>query len=383
MQLDLTEVQLRVQAQARRFAKERLAPRAAVRDAQELFPDEELRALGEAGLLGVSVPRTLGGAEAGAVAYALAMMELSAACAATSVSFGVTNMCAELINTFGTATQRARFVPPLTSGRATAGAFALSEAHCGSDAGALRTRAERRGDRWVINGTKQWITSGAAAGVICVWARTSPDGNRGLSCFVMDRQARGVVAGRPEDKCGVRGSQTVALTFEDCEVDDEQRLGALGDGFKLAMSALDGGRIGIASQAVGVGLAAVAAMVSEAHARRARGEAPEGLQRLDFAIADARTRLEAARLLALRAASRKERSLPYTLEASMAKLFASETANRACEEALGAIGLAGCAEGSAVERSFRDARVQTVYEGTSEIQRLVIARTLLAAWAED
>ncbi len=379
MSLQLSETQRLVRDTARQFARDVVAPRARDTDRLERFPDDVYRQMGELGLLGVNVPAAWGGAEAGVVAYSLAMMEISAACASTSVGMAVTNMCAELICQFGTEAQKQRYVTKLTSGEAIAGAFALSEAHAGSDPGAGRTTAVKRGDRWVLNGSKQWITSGAYAGVIVVWARTSNEGNKGLSCFLVEQGTPGLSCGRHEDKMGLRGSNTVPLVFENLELSEDQVLGRLGDGFKLAMVALDGGRVGIASQACGVGRAALDASVRYAKDRQAFGKPIADFQALRFMLADMATQLDASELLTLRAATLKESKQPFTREASMAKLFASETSNRVCDRAVQIHGGYGYIDEFPVERYLRDARVQTIYEGTSEIQRIVIAREILKA----
>lgn len=377
MDFELSETQRLVRDAARTFAKDVVAPKARETDRKELFPAETYRLMGEQGLLGVNVPTEYGGAGAGVVGYALAVMEISEACCSTSVGMCVTNMCAELIMQFGTDVQREKYVRALVSGEAIAGAFALSEPHAGSDPGAGRTTAVKKGDRWVLNGTKQWITSGAHAGVIVVWARTSNDGNKGLSCFIVEKGTPGLLVGRHEDKLGLRGSNTVALTFESCEVPEANLLGRLGDGFKLAMTALDGGRIGIASQAVGTARAAIAASVKYAKERHAFGQAISEFQALRWMLADMKTSTDAAELLALRAAFLKESKQPFTREASMAKLFASETSNRVADRAVQIHGGYGYIDEFPVERYLRDARVQTIYEGTSEIQRIVIAREVL------
>ncbi|WP_163867302.1 acyl-CoA dehydrogenase family protein [Myxococcus eversor] len=374
MNLELTETQTLIRETARKFARERVAPLARELDRQERFPTEIFKELGELGLLGVNIPAKYGGSEAGAVSYALAMMEMAAADASTSVAMAVTNMCAELINAFGTEAQREKYVTRLTSGEAVAGSFALSEPHAGSDPGALMTSAVRRGDSWVINGSKQWITSGAYAGVMVVWARTSPAGNKGLSCFIVEGGTKGLIIGRHEDKMGLRSSNTVALTFEDCVIPAENLLGSEGQGFRLAMVALDGGRIGIASQACGVARAALEATVSYVKDRKAFGQAIGEFQGPRFMIADMKTQIDAAELLTLRAAYMKDQKQPFTREASMAKLFASETSNRVCDKAVQLHGGYGYIDEFPVERYFRDARVQTIYEGTSEVQRMVIAR---------
>ena len=379
MDFELNETQVLVQSTARKFARERVAPGAKQREKDEHFPVELYQEMAELGLLGVNIPAELGGAGAGAVSYALAMMEISAACASTSVGMAVTNMCGELISRFGTEAQSKKHVARLTSGQAVAGAFALSEAHCGSDASALRTTAKRAGKGWVLNGTKQWITSGAYAGVMVVWARTSGTGNKGISCFIVEGGVKGLHVGKHEDKMGLRASNTVPLTFEDCEVPDDALLGKEGDGFKLAMIALDGGRIGIGSQACGVARAALQASVTYAKDRTAFGHPIADFQALRFMMANMATELAAAELLVLRAASMKEAGVPFSREASMAKVFASEMANRTCDKAVQIHGGYGYIDEFPVERYLRDARVQTIYEGTSEIQRVVIARELFKA----
>lgn len=379
MNFDLSETQTLIRDTARKFAREVVAPRARQLDREEIFPVEAYRQMGELGLLGVNVPNEYGGAEAGVVSYSLAVIEIAAACASTSVGMCVTNMCAELICQFGTDAQKKRFVPKLVSGEAVAGAFALSEPHAGSDPGAGTTNAVKKGDRWVINGTKQWITSGAYAGVIVVWARTSNEGNKGLSCFIVEKDTPGLTVGRAEDKMGLRGSNTVPLTFENCEVPEENLLARQGDGFKLAMVALDGGRIGIASQACGVGRAAIEASVKYVKDRHAFGHPIGDFQALRFMLADMTTQQQTAELLTWRAATMKEQKTPFTREASMAKLFASEMSNKVCDKAVQLHGGYGYIDEFPVERYLRDARVQTIYEGTSEIQRIVIAREVIKA----
>ena len=379
MQLELSQTQKLIRDTASRFAREVIAPQARETDRQERFPAAHYAQLAELGLLGVNLPSELGGAEAGVVAYALAMIEVSAACASTSVGMAVTNMAGELINTFGTEAQKQKHVTALTSGKAVVGAFALSEPHAGSDPGALRTRAEKKGNGWVLNGAKQWITSGAYAGVMVVWARTSGEGNRGLSCFIVEGKTPGVHIGKPEDKMGLRGSNTVGLTFENCELPLDALLGNEGDGFKLAMTALDGGRIGISAQACGIARAAIEASIRYAKDRKAFGQPIAEFQALRFMLADMQVQYEAAELLCLRAAFLKESKRPFTREASMAKLFASEMCNRVCDRAVQIHGGYGYLDEFPVERYLRDARVTTIYEGTSEVQRLVIAREVIKA----
>jgi len=377
VELELTETQTLIRDTARKVARERVAPQARTLDREEGFPKEQLQELAGLGLMGVNIPAQYGGAEAGVVAYSLAMMEMAAACASTAVAMAVTNMCAELIYKFGTDAQREKFITRLVSGEAIAGSFALSEPHAGSDPGALRTTAARRGDTWVLNGSKQWITSGAYAGVMVVWARTGGEGNRGLSAFVVEGGTKGLHVGKHEDKMGLRGSNTVGLTFEDCEIPAANLLGKEGEGFRLAMIALDGGRIGIASQACGVARAALEASTRYVKDRKAFGQPISEFQGVRFMLANMAMELQAAELMTMRAAWMKEQGQPFTREASMAKLFASEMAQRACDKAVQLHGGYGYIDEFPVERYLRDARVQTIYEGTSEIQRLVIARETL------
>jgi alkylation response protein AidB-like acyl-CoA dehydrogenase len=371
---ELTETQTLIRDTARKIARERIAPGARERDRSETFPRELYAELAQLGLMGVNLPAQYGGAEAGVVSYALAMMEVSAACASTAVGMAVTNMCGELIYKFGTEAQRAKYLPRLTSGEAIVGAFALSEAHAGSDPGAMRTTAKRRGDVWVINGSKQWITSGAYAGVMVVWARTSGEGNKGISAFIVEGGTQGLIVGKHEDKMGLRASNTVGLTFEDMEIPAENLLGKEGEGFKLAMIALDGGRIGIGSQACGVARAALESAIQYSKDRKAFGQPIGDFQALRFMMADMKVQLSAAELLTFRAAVLKEQGAPFSREASMAKVFASEMSNRVCDKAVQILGGYGYIDEFPVERYLRDARVQTIYEGTSEVQRIVIAR---------
>lgn len=369
---------LLAQATAREVAARVVAPQAAHVDHAGVFPVETLAELARVGLLGVNVPAEYGGLEAGTVGYALAMQEIARADASVSVTMAVTNMVGEILCKFGTPDQKSRYVPRLTSGAATAGAFGLSEPGAGTDAASLRTSAVRRGDRWVLNGSKMWITSGDRAGVIVVYARTDASHKqRGISAFIVEPGFPGFHVGRHEEKTGLRGSSTVSLTFEDCEVPAENLLAAEGMGFTIAMTALDGGRIGIASQAIGIARGAMEAAVRHAASRRQFGEAIGAFGQVQERIADMATRLDAAHLLALRAAALKDAGRRFTLEASMAKLFATESALRICEDAVQLHGGAGYLRGNPAERALRDVRVTSIYEGTSEVQRIVVAREVL------
>jgi len=390
MNFELSEEQRLVEKTAREFATATLAPRAAERDRESRFPEAELHQLGALGLLGVNVPDELGGAQAGAVSYSLALTEIAAADASVAVAMAVTNMVAELIVAFGSDEQKRLYVPRLCSGEAVCGAFALSEPQSGSDAAGMRTTASETADGYRIDGSKLWITSGDRAGVLIVWART--DGGAGLraggkaasgiSAFVVPGNTPGLSPGRPEHKLGLHGSTTVPLTFDGCLVPKSALLGRPGDGFKLAMAALDGGRIGIASQAVGVARAALGAATSYAKERKQFGQALANFQAIQNMLADGATQLEAARWLTLRAAFRKQQGQPYSSQAAMAKLYASEMAGRVCDMALQVHGGYGYTQEFPVERYLRDARVQRIYEGTSEIQRIVIARSLLKEFVD-
>jgi alkylation response protein AidB-like acyl-CoA dehydrogenase len=377
--LDFTETQLLVQKTARDYATRVVAPQAAELDATERFPREALRGLAELGLMAINVPAELGGAGAGVVAYALAMQEIARACASTAVMMSVTNMVGEAIARFGTDAQKALHCPRLASGEYATGSFALSEPDAGSDPGAMRTTARRDGDGWVIDGAKQWITGGSHAGVFIVWARTSPPETsaKGISCFLVEGGAPGLKIGRPEDKMGIRASNTVPLEFDGVRVPADALFGQENGGFKIAMMALDGGRIGISSQALGIARAAMGESVEYAKSRVAFGGPIAAQQAIQWKLADMQASIDAAHLLSMRAAWLKEQGRPFSKEAAMAKVFASEAAVRVCNEAVQIHGGYGYVREFAAERHLRDARVTMIYEGTSEIQRVVIARSVL------
>ena len=389
MHFEPSEEQRLIEQAARQFAAEVLRPKAAERDQKSLFPEAELRKLGELGLLGVNVPEQYGGSQAGVVAYSLALSQVAQADASVSVAMAVTNMVAEVICAFGTEEQKQKYVPRLCSGEAIAGAFALSEPQAGSDAASLKTVAENVDGGYRLTGSKQWITSGDRAGVIVVWARTdggAPADKRnqaaGLSAFLVEGGTPGLTAGRPEHKLGLKGSTTVPLTLDGCFVPDSARLSKEGDGFRIAMVALDGGRIGIASQAVGVGRAALEAALDYSKERKQFDKSLCDFQAIANMLADGGMQLEAAQLLALRAAFLKESGLPYSQKAAMAKLYASEAAGRICDMALQVHGGYGYTQEFPVERYLRDVRVSRIYEGTSEIQRVVIARSVLKEFSD-
>ena len=383
MDLTLSDIQTEIRKVARDYATRVIAPQARAIDEKEMFPKEILKGLGEHGLLAVNVPEELGGSGAGVVSYGLAMQEIAAACASTAVTMAVTNMVGEVIATFGTEEQRTKYCPKLASAEYLAGAFALSEAGAGSDPGAMRTTARDDGDSWVIDGDKQWITSGAHAGVFVVWARTGDPathkGTRGISCFLVEGGTPGLKIGRAEEKMGIRGSNTVPLVFEGMRVPKSALLGQLNGGFKVAMMALDGGRIGISCQAIGIARAALDESVQYAKDRKAFDKPIGEFQATQWKLADMKTELDAAHLLAMRAAYLKETNQTFSREASMAKLFATEAANRIVAHAVQIHGGYGYVRDFPAERHFRDAKVTTIYEGTSEVQRIVIARNVLGS----
>jgi alkylation response protein AidB-like acyl-CoA dehydrogenase len=374
-----TEEQQAIQATAREYAQRALAPKAASRDVSGEFPERELRELGKLGLLGINVPDALGGAEAGAVAYSLALQEIASADASVAVAVGVTNMVAELIAANAHDALVQRWVPRLVAGELVCGAFALSEPEAGSDPAAMRTTATKMPNgNWQLSGAKQWITSGDHSGVMVVWAVTEPGaGHKGISAFVVDGVAKGLSVARIEDKLGLHGSSTAQLVFDGVEVPGDAMLGAPGQGFALAMMALDGGRIGIASQAVGIARFALGEAVRYAGERKTFGQPIIKHQAIGNMLADAATWLDGASLMTLRAAFLKEKKQPFSREAAMAKLFASEHAWKICDIALQVHGGYGYVRDFPVERALRDVRVTRIYEGTSEIQRLVIARALV------
>jgi alkylation response protein AidB-like acyl-CoA dehydrogenase len=389
MDFQPSEEQLLVQRTARDFAERVLIPKAAERDQSGEFPELEMQELGKLGLLAISVPEELGGAGMGPVAYSLALQEIARGDASVAVAMSVTNMVGELIANNGTPAQREQWNPKLASGQLISGSFALSEPEAGSDPAALRTTATKTATGWVLNGTKQWITTGDHAGVIIVWAVTEPGaGHKGISAFVVPgpgyassnpdvHPPKGLVVARLEDKLGLRASSTAQLVFDNVEVTDEAMLGPPGRGFALAMLALDGGRIGISSQAIGIARGALEAAVRYAGERQTFGQPIIKHQAVGNMLADAATWLDASTLMTLRAAYLKEIAQPFSQQAAMAKLFSTEHAWKICDIALQVHGGYGYVKDFPVERALRDVRVTRIYEGTSEIQRIVIARGLI------
>jgi alkylation response protein AidB-like acyl-CoA dehydrogenase len=373
----LSADQREIQALAREVAEAEIAPHAADWDREHRFPRELVAKLGELGLMGVCVPEEYGGAGADFVAYILVLEELSRADAGVGVTVAVHTSAVSLpILAFGSEEQRARFVPPLARGEAL-GAFALTEAEAGSDAGSLRTAATPDGDGWRISGAKQWITNGSHASTFLAFARTDPDqaGARGVSAFLLD--ASHVRVTREEEKLGLNSSSTADLVLEDAHVPGDRLLHERGKGFTVAMATLDGGRIGIAAQAVGIAQAAYDVARAYALERRQFGSRIGDFQAVQWKLADMATEIDAARLLVYRAAWRKEQGLSHTAEGAKAKLYASEMARRQTAEAIQVLGGYGYTREFPVERYYRDAKITEIYEGTSEIQRLVIARELL------
>ena len=383
MDFQLTEAQRLIRDTVREFADKELAPIAGELDRLKRFPDKPLQRLAELGVLGMTMPPEYGGAGADAVSGCLALMEISRACASTAVAVSLHNtLTCEIIYRFGTGDQRRRYLPALCRGEIL-GAFSLTEPTSGSDAASLRTTARLRGDHYVLNGTKTFVTNGSRAGVIILFASTDParDAN-GITAFLVEPSFPGFRVGKREEKMGLRASDTAELVLEDCLVPVEHRIGQEGEGFKIALAALAYGRAGIAAQAVGIAQACLDASIRYAKERRQFGRPIGQFQAIQWKLAGMATEIEAARLLTLRAATLKDRGLPCTGESSMAKLFASEVANRAAVEAVQIHGGYGYLQDFPVERYLRDARVLTIYEGTSEIHRLIISRHLLApsAW---
>lgn len=373
----LTEEQDQIREAARAFAEERLAPGAALRDRESRFPRAELTEMGELGFLGMLVPEAHGGSETGIVAYALALEEIAAADGACSTIMSVHSSvgCVPILR-YGNDDQKARFLPKLASGE-WIGGFALTEPQAGSDAANLRTRARRAGDHYVIDGAKQFITSGRNGQVIIVFAVTDPAaGKKGISAFIVPTDTPGYEVVRVEDKLGLHSSDTCALAFTEMRVPVENRLGAEGEGYRIALSNLEGGRIGIAAQSVGMARGAYQAALAYARARITFGKPIAEHQAIGFMLADMATQIDAARLLVLRAAALREAGKPCLTEASMAKLFASEMAEKVCSAAIQIHGGYGYLSDYPVERIYRDQRVTQIYEGTSEVQRMVIARGL-------
>ncbi|KVH03930.1 MULTISPECIES: acyl-CoA dehydrogenase family protein [Burkholderia] len=372
-----TEDQRMIRDAARAFATERLAPNAAQWDHDAHLPDAIVAQLGELGLLGMIVPQELGGSYTDYVAYALAMEEVAAGDAACATMMSVHNSvgCGPILG-FGTPAQKDRWLADMAAGRVI-GAFCLTEPQAGSEANNLRTRAELRDGKWVLNGAKQFVTNGQRAGVAIVFAMTDPEaGKRGISAFLVPTDTPGFIVGKPEKKMGIRASDTCPITFENCAIPEENLLGNRGEGLKIALSNLEGGRIGIAAQALGIARAAFDKARRYAGERVQFGKPIAEHQAIQQKLADMAVQINAARLLVHHAAKLRTAGLPCLSEASQAKLFASEMAERVCSDAIQIHGGYGYLADYEVERHYRDARITQIYEGTSEVQRMVIARQL-------
>jgi butyryl-CoA dehydrogenase len=378
VRLELTDEQRMVQGLARDFAEGEVKPVAAACDREGRFPHATVKRMGELGFMGIAVPEKLGGGGADTLAYVLALEEIAVACASHAVVMSVNGslVCDPLLR-HGTSEQHERFLAPLASGRGL-GCFALTEPQAGSDATNQATRARRDGEHYVLTGRKAFVTNGREATVALVFAQTdAARAHRGISAFLVEKGTPGFLVPKVEDKLGLRASDTAEFVFEECRVPAANRLGAEGEGFRIALKALDGGRIGIAAQAVGIARAAVEASVAYARERRAFGVPIGQHQMIQWMLADMATSVDAARLLMWRAATLKDASRPYGTAAAMAKLFASETAMRVTTDAIQVHGGYGYIKEYPVERFFRDAKITQIYEGTSQIQRLVVARAVL------
>ena len=378
MDIELSEEQRQVRDLCREFADAELKPHARRWDAEHAFPRQAVQKLGEMGLLGVAVPAEWGGAGMDSVSYAVAMEEISRGCAGTGVIMSVNNsLYCDPVLKYGTDEQKREFLQPFARGEKL-GAFALTEPMSGSDAAEMRTTAALRGEDYVLSGSKNYITNGPQADVILVFAMTDPaKAHKGISAFLVPSDAKGFTRGKPDEKVGIRASGSCTVFFEDCVVPRRFRLGQEGDGFKIAMSTLDGGRIGIAAQALGIARAAHEEAVAYAKDRKAFGKPIASFQAIQFMLADMATEIDAARLLVWRAATLKDRGVRFSAEAAMAKVFASEMSERVTSKAIQVHGGLGYMKECDAERHWRDSRITEIYEGTSEIQRLVISANVL------
>ena len=375
---DLSEEERMIQQTAREFAETEIAPVAAENDAKGRFPRDIIKKLGELGFMGMLVPEQYGGSGMSNFCLVLALEEINRVCASTGVTMSVQNsLVISPVLKYASDEIKNKYLPKLATGE-WLGAYALSEAEAGTDAGSIQARGVRDGDHYVLNGTKSWITTGADADVFVVMVKTNPaERAKGISAFVLDKATKGFSVGKKEDKLGLRASSTTELVFEDCRVSAKNILGSEGDGFKIALATLDGGRIGIGTQAVGIARACLEASVAYASEREQFGKKIGEFQAIQWKIADMATQIDAARLLVYRASRMRDLNLPHTKEAAMAKLFASEVANRVARDAVQIHGGAGYLKDFPVERYYRDARITEIYEGTSEVLRIVISRACL------
>ena len=378
MEFELTDEQRMIMDMTRKFAEEELKPAAEEVDREHKFPAENIKKMAELGLMGMVFPEKYGGAEMDHVCYAIAVEEISRHCASTGVVMSAhTSLCSSPIYYFGTEEQKEKFLTPLARGEKI-GCFGMTEANAGSDSAGTLTTAKKSGDNYILNGTKNFITNGREADISVVMVRTGEEKHKGLSMVIVEKGTPGYSVGKVEDKLGILGSSTVELVFEEVEIPTSNLLGAEGEGFKIGMHTLDGGRIGIASQALGIARGSLEESIEFARTREQFGEAIINFQALQWMIADIATEIDAARLLTWRAAKMKDKgNVRFSKEAAMAKLFASETAMRAATKAIQIHGGYGYTKDYPVERYFRDAKITEIYEGTSEIQRLVISSSFI------
>jgi len=379
--LDLTEEQQLLQKSVREFAEAEVKPHAKEIDETGRFPRDNFQKAAELGLTGIAVPQNYGGAGMDHVSYAIVIEEISRVCASTGVILSVQNsLYCDPILRFGTEEQKQKFLAPFARGEKI-GCYALTEPQAGSNAAALTTKAIRKSDTYVITGTKAWITNGGAADAAIVYVNTQPEkGEKGITALVVEKGTRGFAVGKEEKKLGINATACTELSFTDCEVPLGNRIGNEGEGYKVALSTLDGGRIGIAAQAAGIAQGAFEAALSYAQQRQAFGHPISDFQAIQFMLADMATEIDAARLLTRRAAWKQDSGARFTMEASIAKLFASEMSTRVTHKAIQIHGGYGYSREYPVERAYRDARITEIYEGTSEIQRLVIAAWVLKAY---
>lgn len=381
MDMSLNENQLLIQQTAKRFAETELDPVAdklMAEGGREIFLSN-LKNLAQLGFMGLNIDADYGGSEAGTIAFSLAITEIAKACASTAVTMSVNNMVAEVIQAVASKAQKEKYLPKLCAGEYSAGAFCLTETSAGSDPSNMKTTAVLEGDEWVLNGNKQFITSAEYAGIFIVWAvtdRTLARG-KGISCFLVEKDTLGMSISKAEEKMGQHASSTNEVVFENCRIPKDALMGELNQGFKVAVGELAGGRIGVGSMALGIAQAAMDYARNYISERQQFGQAIAEFQGIQWMLADTYTELEASRLLLMSAADAKEKGQPFAKQASMAKLFASEKANQACYTALQLMGGAGYIQDYPLERYSRDVRITSIYEGTSEIQRVIIARELL------
>jgi butyryl-CoA dehydrogenase len=381
LNLELTEEQQLLQKSVREFAEAEVKPLAKENDETGKFPREIFRKAAELGLTGVAIPEAEGGAGMDHVSYSIVVEEISRVCASTGVILSVQNsLYCDPIHRFGTEDQKKKFLLPFARGEKI-GCYALTEPQAGSNAAALTTKAVRKGDKYVINGTKAWITNGGAADAAIVYVNTQPEkGEKGITALIVEKGTPGFTVGKEEKKLGIHATACTELSFSDCEVSEGNRIGAEGEGYKVALSTLDGGRIGIAAQATGIAQGAFEAALSYAQQRQAFGHPIAEFQAIQFMLADMATEIDAARLLVRRAAWKQDSGARFSMEAAIAKLFASEMSTRVAHKAIQIHGGYGYSSEYPVERAYRDARITEIYEGTSEIQRLVIAAWVLKSY---